>query len=66
MPFYLQRSESLPDGLRRIAREQIGKALDEIADESLPSHAKVHCLRKRCKKMRGLLRLPQPRSATVP
>jgi hypothetical protein len=60
MTFHLLRDEPIPEGLRRIAHEQIGMALDEIDDVALPLPKKVHFLRKRCKKMRGLLRLAQP------
>lgn len=60
MPFYLQENESIEPGLRRIANEQIGIALRDLGDPSVPRHRKVHSIRARCKKMRGLLRLPQP------
>ena len=43
--------------VHRVAREQIDKALKEIADEQLDRHEAVHQVRKRCKKLRGLLRL---------
>lgn len=60
MPFYLLKNESIEPGLRRIATEQIGIALRDLADPAVPRHRKVHSMRTRCKKMRGLLRLPQP------
>ncbi len=60
MPFYLLKHESIEPGLRRIAREQISIALSDLADETIPRHRKVHSMRTRCKKLRGLLRLPQP------
>ena len=60
MPFYLQKNEPIEPGLRRIACEQIGIALSDFANEAVPRHRKVHSMRTRCKKMRGLLRLPQP------
>lgn len=60
MPFYLHKNEPLAPGLRRIASEQIGYALSEIADDEIPVHRMVHALRTRCKKLRGLLRLTKP------
>ena len=60
MPFYLLKNEPIAPGLRRIASEQIGIALSDLADAAVPRHRKVHSMRTRCKKLRGLLRLPQP------
>ncbi len=60
MPFYLLRNEDPNAGLRRIAYEQIDIAINGFADDSLPIERKVHSLRARCKKMRGLLRLIRP------
>src|SRR6188768_3143106 len=60
MPFCLLEGESVPDGIRRIAREQIGAAIDEISGRALPEPEKIHQLRKRCKKLRAVLRLVRP------
>jgi len=60
MTFHLNRHEPLTDGLRRIATEQIGTALEHADDAGMPADRKVHSLRTRCKKMRGLLRLVRP------
>lgn len=57
MAFKFRIGESAGDGIRRMAREQMDKALGEIADGSLDNHKTVHQLRKRCKKTRALLRL---------
>lgn len=57
MAFEFKIGESAGDGIRRMARQQIDKALDEIADGELDQHATVHQVRKRCKKIRALLRL---------
>jgi CHAD domain-containing protein len=51
---------SVTKGLRRIAVEQIDRALGEIDDPGLDRHAVVHQVRKRCKKLRGLARLVRP------
>lgn len=52
--------ESVNDALIRIAREQLHKALAEIDDSDLDDHETVHQVRKRCKKLRGLLRAVRP------
>ena len=60
MPFYILKNEAITLGLRRIAHEQIGIVLGAVEDDALPAARKVHSLRARCKKMRGLLRLARP------
>lgn len=57
MSFKFEIGESAGDGIRRMAREQIDKALGEIGDSGLGRHDTVHQVRKRCKKIRALLRL---------
>jgi CHAD domain-containing protein len=47
-------------GVRRIAGEQIGRALKELDNGDLDVAEKVHRVRKRCKKLRGLLHLIGP------
>lgn len=58
MAYRLRICESLPEGVRRIAREQVDKALEELSDEDRPKA--VHQCRKRFKKIRGLIRLVRP------
>ncbi len=60
MSYRFQRDEPLPEGVRRIAKEQIDKALAELDDYTLDVHTVVHQVRKRCKKLRGLLRIVRP------
>jgi CHAD domain-containing protein len=60
MAYKLHLDESIETGVHRIAREQIEKAIGELDDTKLDPHEKVHQVRKRCKKMRGLLRLIRP------
>ncbi len=57
MSFRIQPNETVQSGLHRIAHEQIDKAIMEIDSSSLDVHKKVHQVRKRCKKLRGLIRL---------
>lgn len=57
MAYRLRRKDrSIEKAVRRIAREQIGKALNAIEDCENPAEP-VHDIRKHCKKLRGLLRL---------
>ena len=55
----LLRSEPGTHGVRRIAREQIGKALKALADSDISDDA-VHVARKELKKARATLRLLRP------
>lgn len=60
MPYRFQRSESVIQGVRRIAREQLEKALADIKSDDMDRHEAVHQVRKRFKKIRGLIRLIRP------
>ncbi len=60
MAFRLLPDESVQAGVRRIAREQIDNAIDDIDDGDVDVHETVHEVRKRCKKIRGLIRLVRP------
>jgi CHAD domain-containing protein len=51
---------SIGEGFRRIAREQIGKAIEEAGDEVEAPARRVHEARRRAKKLRALLRLVRP------
>jgi CHAD domain-containing protein len=61
MAYRFERDETISDGVRRIAREQLEAALDGLAAPSREEVAGVvHDVRKRCKKVRGLIRLVRP------
>ncbi len=61
MPYRFKHSdETVQHGLRRIAIEQLDKAVDEIDDLDLTRTVRVHQVRKRCKKLRALVRLVRP------
>ncbi|RBO55078.1 hypothetical protein DSD19_01150 [Rhodovulum sp. BSW8] len=61
MTYRLKRSDkSTEAALRRIAIEEIDAALTELGDPGIALHEKVHGLRKRAKKLRGLIRLVRP------
>ncbi|MGD2055997.1 MAG: CHAD domain-containing protein [Gammaproteobacteria bacterium] len=57
MSYRFQFNESLADGVPRIVSEQVDRAVAELTggDTDLPEA--VHQVRKRCKKIRGMLRL---------
>ncbi|TWU25115.1 CHAD domain protein [Novipirellula galeiformis] len=60
MPFRLLPRESVIESVRRIAAEQIDKACDEIDDPRRQQAKTVHQVRKRCKRLRGLVHLVRP------
>ncbi|MCA9108534.1 MAG: CHAD domain-containing protein [Planctomycetaceae bacterium] len=60
MSFRFAHCESVFEGLRRIACEQIDKAVVELSDGTVDRHTSVHQFRKRTKKLRGLIRLVRP------
>jgi hypothetical protein len=57
MPYRLTDKESVQNGIRRVISEQIERALAELSDEQLDRSLVIHQVRKRCKKIRGALRL---------
>jgi CHAD domain-containing protein len=57
MAYRLKTTESIEREMHRVSREQIDKALAEIGDEKLDQAETIHQVRKRCKKLRALLRL---------
>ncbi|MDD2239972.1 MAG: CHAD domain-containing protein [Kiritimatiellae bacterium] len=57
MPYRLKTDETVQNGVRRIADEQIERALTELQNTDLSSSAIIHQVRKRSKKVRALLRL---------
>jgi len=57
MAYRIERHEPLESAVKRIARDQLDKARDELGDDDLGRHEQVHQLRKRFKKVRALLRL---------
>lgn len=60
MAYRLLANESTQEFLQRVASEQVAKAIADLegADDDL--HEAVHEFRKRCKKIRGLIRLVRP------
>lgn len=60
MPYRIKRSEAVQHAIRRIAHEQLAKAIAEIDDSLLDRQQVIHQVRKRCKKLRALIRLVRP------
>src|SRR5579862_3122658 len=61
MPYRLEHDESIPRGLRRVAREEIDSAIENLRVKQ-PSKRDdaVHEARKNIKKLRGIVRLLMP------
>lgn len=55
--FHLTAGEPVADGVRAVAKDQLDRALGAIDDQVVDLHESVHEARKRCKKVRALLRL---------
>ena len=60
MAYRIPKKHSVEKGVRKIAAEQIDKAIAAVRDPSVDRHEAVHEARKRCKKLRGLIRLVRP------
>jgi hypothetical protein len=60
MGFEFTQRRGIEGQVRSIARDQIDKALQECGQDSADFGKLVHGLRRRCKKLRGLVRLIEP------
>lgn len=62
MGYRFERDETVGDAFRRIASTQSDKALDEVGSAAAnpADEDAIHDCRKRCKKIRGLIRLVRP------
>ena len=61
MGYVIEVAETVTMAVRRIATEEIEGALDNLGGTTdRPAHEAIHDCRKRCKKVRGLLRLVGP------
>lgn len=60
MSYRFQNGETFTEGMRRILREQLGQAIEELEAEP-PSEKAIHAARKSFKKVRSLLRLVRSR-----
>ena len=60
MAFRLDPAESVPDGVRRIAREQLDQSIHRLTEGTGDRDRDVHSARKSMKCLRGLVRLVRP------
>jgi CHAD domain-containing protein len=60
MEYTLGPEENTLSGIRRIAKGQLELAVRELSISGEPVDARIHSVRKRMKKLRGLLRLVEP------
>ncbi len=60
MTYRFKPGRALPGEIRRVADDQIGRALDALDRSGEDVEEAVHDLRKRMKKLRGLVRLLRP------
>jgi CHAD domain-containing protein len=60
MSFRFLAKEAVADGIKRIAEEEIARAIKDIDNPRLERPEAVHEVRKRCKKIRALLRIARP------
>jgi CHAD domain-containing protein len=57
MPFQFKQTESVADGVRRIAMDQLDRAIASVAQPVGDADAVVHDVRRRCKRVRAVVRL---------
>ncbi|MDB5612841.1 MAG: hypothetical protein JWQ22_494, partial [Devosia sp.] len=60
MSFAFKTKNHVLRQVRSIAAEQVDKAIGEVEEQPEDFDATVHQLRRRCKKLRGLLRMVEP------
>lgn len=66
MPFRIRRKEGIEAGLKRILREQLDRAAENLLEtEEADAAVAVHEARKGCKKARAVYRLLRPELETV-
>lgn len=65
MAYRLKRKESVAGAIRRVAREEIAKAIHAAAGSAASFSDRVHDVRTSCKKLRGLVRLVRPQLGDI-
>jgi len=60
LAYTFKRGKSVQKNVRRVAESQVKTAIEEIDDSELSDNDTIHQVRKRCKKIRGLIRLVRP------
>ena len=62
MGFHLERDEEVGSGVRRILTEQTMRLSEDLASMTTDSEKAIHEVRKRCKRVRAVLRLVRPQA----
>ena len=57
MPFRLRSNESIADGLRRLARQELGSVAKHLKRAAPPRDDAIHEIRKSVKKTRAILQV---------
>ena len=65
MSYRLKAKESVPEGIRRVALEEIESAEKELSGRGSKRETAIHEARKSIKKIRGALRLVRPELGDV-
>jgi CHAD domain-containing protein len=65
MAFQFDLGETAQQGARRLASVELDDILRELADDAVPLGTRAHSTRKRCKRLRGLLRMIRPGMPTA-
>lgn len=60
MSYVFLDKEPVEEAVRRVAQEQIDQAIATVQDDAVGPHETIHEIRKRCKELRGLIRLVRP------
>lgn len=60
MSYSINLNKNVEKQSQKVVFSQLKKSIEEIEENSLSMDNKIHQLRKRCKKMRGLLRIIRP------
>ena len=66
MPYVFHKSESVTNAAQRVARELLDETLKTIRDPKVTLDVRTHEARKAIKKLRGMLRLVEPKSKRGP
>ena len=62
MRFHLEKDEEVGSGVRRILTEQTMRLSEDVASMTTDSEKAIHEVRKRCKRVRAVLRLVCPQA----
>lgn len=62
MEFHLEKDEEVGSGVRRILTEQTMRLSEDLASMTTDSEKAIHEVRKRCNRVRAVLRLVRPQA----